>query len=185
MNLSTGNTMILNSDSSYISLCRDSYCIDSLLTHMFDSTKCTVLNSDATMLINCQNCQVINSPHTRLTNCRNVAVINSRFVSLLNQSDQTVTDFRPQADPSTPRRPNRLPRLVWNISDLSGVRRSFENTSECSICRESIERRLGVKLECDHIFHEACITTWINSPRSAAFTCPNCRAPIRRRRHLD
>ncbi len=170
--------MLLNSDSSYMSLCRNSYCINSILTHIFDSGDCTVINSDASMLINCSNCQVINSPHTRLTNCRNVSIINSRFVNLLNQSNQVINGDSQIAN-IQPRRP-RLVNTRLRISDLRNVRRMTVNEdSECSVCQDQIGERLGVMLECDHIFHETCIVTWINSPRSNALTCPNCRQLIR------
>lgn len=165
-----------------MSLCRNSYCLDSVLTHMFDSSKCSILNSDSSIIINCYNCQIINSPHTRLTNCRNVTIINSEFVNLLNQRSRVITGDSQILNVQ----PSRVPiRGQLSISDLRNVRRVLSSEEECSVCQEIIGDRLGVILECDHIFHERCIGNWINSPRSNALTCPNCRQSILRLRESN
>ena len=45
----------------------------------------------------------------------------------------------------------------------------------CTICHD--EHTAPVRLECGHIYCEECITAWCE--RTAAATCPLCRAPIK------
>jgi hypothetical protein len=46
---------------------------------------------------------------------------------------------------------------------------------ECSVCYESITKRNGITLQCNHIFHAKCVKRWISSNHT---TCPYCRAAI-------
>jgi hypothetical protein len=56
-------------------------------------------------------------------------------------------------------------------SEIVQFETKYENKS-CSICLEDITNTNTIrKTECDHIFHDACITDWFNIQNS----CPDCR----------
>lgn len=177
MNISSNNNSIINSDSSFMTLCRNSKCINSILSHTFDSSDCSIIGSDASMLINCHNCHVINSPNTILASCNDVYVINSRHIHLSGENNRNlISVFR--RIPMT-----RLPRsrnLRLGISDLRGVRISESgNESECSVCQIDFNDELITILECDHKFHDNCILRWVNGNTNNSLTCPLCRQCIR------
>jgi hypothetical protein len=46
---------------------------------------------------------------------------------------------------------------------------------ECSICYEYIKKTQESQLNCQHKYHEECISKWI---RKGYFTCPLCRKPL-------
>jgi hypothetical protein len=91
MNSRNSNTTI-NCDNSYISLSFNTYCVDSILSHIYDSSGCSVFNSNESMLLSCRNCIIINSPGTRLTNCENIYIINSRYVHIHGERDRILTN---------------------------------------------------------------------------------------------
>lgn len=64
---------------------------------------------------------------------------------------------------------------VRNLLDVyTGVSNS---TEQCSICLED-HNKSSVKLKaCNHIYHEKCIDTWLDSHKSNQ-TCPLCRAKV-------
>ena len=45
--------------------------------------------------------------------------------------------------------------------------------ADCVICLHGSGEE-GVRLECGHAFHEACLSRWLR----VAWRCPTCRAPI-------
>lgn len=47
----------------------------------------------------------------------------------------------------------------------------------CSICHDTFVSGVDVRrlMHCGHVFHKACIDTWLSSH----VTCPNCRHDIR------
>jgi len=51
----------------------------------------------------------------------------------------------------------------------------------CSICQETVDSE-GVRLGCNHIFHNGCISNWIvkgtRKQDGARSRCPNCRSPV-------
>ena len=52
---------------------------------------------------------------------------------------------------------------------------STKNTSDCSICCEAVAvHSTGVRLPCSHIYHPACIDTWLRQNH----TCPICRCSL-------
>eukprot|EP00741_Cyanophora_paradoxa_P024991 tig00000319_g24123.t1 len=52
---------------------------------------------------------------------------------------------------------------------------SAESSQECQVCKDRMAAGLRVmKLPCDHIYHEACISQWFDANR----TCPVCRREI-------
>jgi hypothetical protein len=61
----------------------------------------------------------------------------------------------------------------------------------CAICLEEIHQGEGTRLEkdiqddqeegCNHVFHDTCLSVWINKPSINQPTCPVCRAKIFKR----
>jgi len=46
---------------------------------------------------------------------------------------------------------------------------------ECTICLDPVDDNdVTVELQCEHKFHSACITEWLQKE----LTCPNCRSPL-------
>ena len=47
---------------------------------------------------------------------------------------------------------------------------------ECPICFEDVPENVYVaRMECNHIFHEACLLQWIKSGHTMCNNCPKCR----------
>lgn len=46
-------------------------------------------------------------------------------------------------------------------------------TSDCCICTEEIEGVFAAKTKCKHLYHEECISKWLEK----SDTCPWCRVP--------
>ncbi|XP_041007635.1 E3 ubiquitin protein ligase RIN2-like isoform X1 [Juglans microcarpa x Juglans regia] len=51
---------------------------------------------------------------------------------------------------------------------------AFED--ECAICREPMAK--AKKLHCKHLFHLACLRSWLDQGSSETYTCPTCRKPL-------
>ncbi|XP_052185636.1 E3 ubiquitin protein ligase RIN2-like [Diospyros lotus] len=47
---------------------------------------------------------------------------------------------------------------------------------ECAICREPMAK--AKKLSCNHLFHLACLRSWLDQGLSENYSCPNCRKPL-------
>ncbi|XP_057452791.1 E3 ubiquitin protein ligase RIN2-like [Lotus japonicus] len=47
---------------------------------------------------------------------------------------------------------------------------------ECAICRESMAK--AKKLNCNHLFHLACLRSWLDQGLTEIYTCPTCRKPL-------
>ncbi|XP_077235447.1 E3 ubiquitin protein ligase RIN2-like [Tasmannia lanceolata] len=47
---------------------------------------------------------------------------------------------------------------------------------ECAICREPMAK--AKKLSCNHLFHLACLRSWLDQGLSEAYSCPTCRRPL-------
>jgi len=67
-------------------------------------------------------------------------------------------------------------QLVIPVSSPSIIPGDFEIKGQCSICIDECEQsqRVLKPSECDHCFHENCLTPWIREHS----TCPNCRREI-------
>ncbi|KAM7494626.1 hypothetical protein LguiB_029235 [Lonicera macranthoides] len=47
---------------------------------------------------------------------------------------------------------------------------------ECAICREPMAK--AKKLSCHHLFHLACLRSWLDQGLSDNYSCPTCRKPL-------
>ncbi|XP_059666951.1 E3 ubiquitin protein ligase RIN2-like [Cornus florida] len=47
---------------------------------------------------------------------------------------------------------------------------------ECAICREPMAK--AKKLACNHLFHLACLRSWLDQGLSENYSCPTCRKPL-------
>ncbi|XP_075492245.1 E3 ubiquitin protein ligase RIN2 [Primulina tabacum] len=47
---------------------------------------------------------------------------------------------------------------------------------ECAICREPMAK--AKKLPCGHLFHLACLRSWLDQGLSESYSCPTCRKPL-------
>nr|CCW28828.1 putative Zinc finger, C3HC4 type (RING finger) [Arachis ipaensis] len=47
---------------------------------------------------------------------------------------------------------------------------------ECAICRESMAK--AKRLNCNHLFHLACLRSWLDQGLTEMYTCPTCRKPL-------
>ncbi|CAL0301767.1 unnamed protein product [Lupinus luteus] len=47
---------------------------------------------------------------------------------------------------------------------------------ECAICREPMAK--AKKLNCNHLFHLACLRSWLDQGLTDMYTCPTCRKPL-------
>ena len=50
------------------------------------------------------------------------------------------------------------------------------DNQECSICVESLNDNIAIKLTCDHIFHKKCLEEWLKKGKNK--DCPLCRMKI-------
>ncbi|XVE63893.1 hypothetical protein DITRI_Ditri07aG0057700 [Diplodiscus trichospermus] len=57
---------------------------------------------------------------------------------------------------------------------------TFEETraydDECAICREPMAK--AKKLHCNHLFHLACLRSWLDQGLNEVYSCPTCRKPL-------
>ncbi|KAJ0041994.1 hypothetical protein Pint_17220 [Pistacia integerrima] len=47
---------------------------------------------------------------------------------------------------------------------------------ECAICREPMAK--AKKLHCNHLFHLACLRSWLDQGLNEMYSCPTCRKPL-------
>ncbi|CAL2243434.1 unnamed protein product [Prunus armeniaca] len=47
---------------------------------------------------------------------------------------------------------------------------------ECAICREPMAK--AKKLHCSHLFHLACLRSWLDQGLNEIYSCPTCRKPL-------
>ncbi|KAF8413000.1 hypothetical protein HHK36_000972 [Tetracentron sinense] len=47
---------------------------------------------------------------------------------------------------------------------------------ECAICREPMAK--AKRLSCNHLFHLACLRSWLDQGLSEMYSCPTCRRPL-------
>ncbi|GLT40283.1 hypothetical protein SLA2020_144290 [Shorea laevis] len=47
---------------------------------------------------------------------------------------------------------------------------------ECAICREPMAK--AKKLQCNHLFHLACLRSWLDQGLNEVYSCPTCRKPL-------
>ncbi|KAG8381502.1 hypothetical protein BUALT_Bualt06G0128500 [Buddleja alternifolia] len=47
---------------------------------------------------------------------------------------------------------------------------------ECAICREPMAK--AKKLSCNHLFHLACLRSWLDQGLTESYSCPTCRKPF-------
>ena len=50
------------------------------------------------------------------------------------------------------------------------------NNQECSICVESLNDNIAIKLKCNHIFHKKCLEEWLKKSKNK--DCPLCRMKV-------
>lgn len=61
-----------------------------------------------------------------------------------------------------------IPSVIISLEQL-------ESNLQCGICLENFkEQEVAKQLGCKHIYHETCISTWLNTHP----TCPSCRAHV-------
>ena len=54
-----------------------------------------------------------------------------------------------------------------------------QKIEECMICLELLKTKKCTKLTCcNRVFHEECITKWVEQKKDNANACPNCRCTI-------
>jgi len=64
-------------------------------------------------------------------------------------------------------------------TDFCGLHKQF-NCDTCSICLEDVTSKgSSKKLKCGHMFHNKCVSHWLNSENENAHCCPMCRKPWR------
>ncbi|XP_020588430.1 E3 ubiquitin protein ligase RIN2-like isoform X2 [Phalaenopsis equestris] len=51
-----------------------------------------------------------------------------------------------------------------------------EFNDECAICRGPMAR--AKKLPCNHLFHLACLRSWLDQGLTEVYSCPTCRRPL-------
>ncbi|KAI8007938.1 E3 ubiquitin protein ligase RIN2 [Camellia lanceoleosa] len=54
---------------------------------------------------------------------------------------------------------------------------------ECAICREPMAK--AKRLSCKHLFHLACLRSWLDQGLSENYSCPTCRKPLHMGRPED
>ncbi|KAL1550363.1 E3 ubiquitin protein ligase rin2 [Salvia divinorum] len=47
---------------------------------------------------------------------------------------------------------------------------------ECAICREPMAK--AKRLSCNHLFHLACLRSWLDQCLNESYSCPTCRKPL-------
>ncbi|XP_068634283.1 E3 ubiquitin protein ligase RIN2-like [Aristolochia californica] len=52
----------------------------------------------------------------------------------------------------------------------------YAYNDDCSICREPMAR--AKRLACNHLFHLACLRSWLDQGLSEVHACPTCRRPL-------
>jgi hypothetical protein len=99
------------------------------------------------------------------------AVLRERRLRRLVGSEQFLLEDRGEVG-LTEQELRRLRNLfsIENLRDVDAV---------CSICFENAEGNVLKVPECEHMFHEDCLSGWLRVKP----ICPNCKAGIRR--HLD
>lgn len=73
-------------------------------------------------------------------------------------------------------------KLRRALSSLNGAlpNATYEELSafndECAICRGPMAR--AKKLSCNHLFHLACLRSWLDQGVTDVYSCPTCRRPL-------
>ena len=52
--------------------------------------------------------------------------------------------------------------------------KQIQKKMECPVCYESLEARPTTTTPCCHVFHESCLSTWLQR----GTTCPSCRTTL-------
>jgi hypothetical protein len=66
------------------------------------------------------------------------------------------------------------------MSDSKGAGSDAEmiQPTHCPICLEEHDSKTIQDLKCGHLFHEACLSGWINSEQKNRLLCPECREEL-------
>jgi hypothetical protein len=64
--------------------------------------------------------------------------------------------------------------IEYSINHVKPVKAKPAKDATCGICLSDDNKKTFVANDCDHIFHEECLTTWL----SGHDTCPTCRKSI-------
>lgn len=92
-----------------------------------------------------------------------------------NGLDNILTALLNQFDENQERARALRPEDIKRLPMTKVTNKHVENGTHCTTCMESFELSEDVaKLDCDHIFHRACIEPWLQRNN----TCPICRKEI-------
>jgi hypothetical protein len=70
--------------------------------------------------------------------------------------------------------------VCWSHGKKEGLITPSE--TECSICYEETTTETRKKTSCGHVFHKACLGTWVDRHAARRPPCPMCRKPLSRPR---
>jgi hypothetical protein len=65
---------------------------------------------------------------------------------------------------------------ITNLNNLNNLDSLVINNQECSICVETLNDNIAIKLKCNHIFHHKCLKEWLDKSKNK--DCPLCRMKI-------
>ena len=70
--------------------------------------------------------------------------------------------------------------MCWSHAKKEGL--ITPSPTECSICYEETTNETRKKTSCGHVFHKACLGTWVERHPARRPPCPMCRKPLSRPR---
>lgn len=70
--------------------------------------------------------------------------------------------------------------VCWSHAKKDGL--ITPSATECSICYEETTNDTRKKTPCGHVFHKACLGTWVERHSARRPPCPMCRKPLCRPR---
>jgi hypothetical protein len=87
-----------------------------------------------------------------------------------NSEELTIPEFRKLV----------VARLEGGGKEIYISEDSSENGEECHICLSPLDSGLEVLEPCGHVFHDACIASWVDRKEAeeSRASCPKCRAVI-------
>lgn len=106
---------------------------------------------------------------------REVYAFNSTIVNLLKAVKERVFYVKnAEGEFVSPPKPGVSPAFVFGQREMA-----HRPDLGCPICIEDYKLLdIGARLPCGHVFHEACIRTWVNANRPRV-TCPMCRLKLK------
>lgn len=70
--------------------------------------------------------------------------------------------------------------MCWSHAKKEGL--ITASPTECSICYEETTTETRKKTPCGHVYHKACLGTWVDRHTARRPPCPMCRKPLSRPR---